>query len=638
MLRFEQFAFFVVVVVAVMASAQAQEFTALPLSDYVPSPEETAVSGEFSPINYDQLMAKPAGEVPVSSGTVASPGQVENVFESPARATFEFQTTESFSSVKRLHVAKANVSAQCGLLAVPLSRAAQYLSASSEFPTTLQGVPQDFMPWWNQVANREIQSNRPQVQVSLDSLIQSALRNSPNIQVAATEPHIKQASVFEESAQFDWQSFLETRYDDSNDPVGNTLTTGDNSSRFKQQELFGRGGIRRNTEVGGEIELAQRLGYLDNNSRFLIPPNQGSSRLELNYRHPLFRGSGRTVNESLIVLADIDYRSASDGFLDKLQSHLADVTEIYWELVRARSEYRQREKLLGSAEAVLANLEGRAAVDALDRQIYRARAAVAKRRSEIVRSVTSIKNAESRLKLLVNDPQMLSNPNVEFVPVDTHRQEPIHIELSDVVSTALLHRPDISKAIRDVSAANVRLGVSKNDLLPKLDFLVGSYVAGLDGESDVFNSWVNQFRDGRPGFNVGFDFELPIGNRAARARQQRRQWEMNRSLQQFRTVVESGITEVEIAAREVETAQQEISGRYHAMVAAANETGYLVDRWRTLPEVDDSVTLLLENLLDSQERQADEEAAFARAQFDYAVAMVRLKQAMGTLFQVHPQQ
>jgi outer membrane protein TolC len=134
---------------------------------------------------------------------------------------------------------------------------------------------------------------------------------------------------------------------------------------------------------------------------------------------------------------------------------------------------------------------------------------------------------------------------------------------------------------------------------------------------------------------VGFDFELPIGNRAARARQQRRQWEVNRSLQQFRAVVESGITEVEIAAREVQTAQQEISGQYRAMVAAASETDYLVDRWQTLPEADDSVTLLLENLLDSQERQADAEAAFARAQFDFAVAMVRLKQAMGTLFQVH---
>jgi len=338
------------------------------------------------------------------------------------------------------------------------------------------------------------------------------------------------------------------------------------------------------------------------------------------------------------VLADIDFRSASDDFLGELQSHLAKVTEMYWELVRSRAEYRQREKLLRSAEIVLENLNGRVKVDALHRQVYRAKAAVAKRRAEIARSITSIKNAESKLKLLVNDPSLKNGSHVEFIPMDTHDYQSVHIELSDVVSTALLHRPDISKAIRDVSAANVRLGVARNDVLPKLDLLVGSYVAGLDGDSDVFTAWSSQFKTGRPGFNVGFEFELPFGNRAAQARQQQRQWEANRALHQFRAIVEMGITDVEIAAREVKTANQEVNGRYHAMVAAANETDFLIDRWQTLPGIDDSVTLLLEDLLDSQERQADEEAAFARAQFDFAVATVKLKQAMGTLFQVTPSQ
>ena len=141
--------------------------------------------------------------------------------------------------------------------------------------------------------------------------------------------------------------------------------------------------------------------------------------------------------------------------------------------------------------------------------------------------------------------------------------------------------------------------------------LVGTYVAGLDGDFDALNSWVNQFKDGRPGFNVGFEFEIPIGNRAAIARQERRQWEVNRAMHQFRAVVETGLTEVELAVREVQTAHKEMEGRYFAMTAAANETNFLADRWRTLPEIDDSVTLLLEDLLSSQERLADEEAALS---------------------------
>lgn len=500
---------------------------------------------------------------------------------------------------------------------------------------TMPQLPAEFQPWWSNATLSPLGIKSQPISVSLDILIQRALANSPHIQVAATAPHIRRAALLEESSQFDWVSFLESRYDDQNDPIGNSLTTGDNSNRFTQQEWSSRSGLRRRNSEGGEFEISQRFGTFDNNSSFLVPQNQGNSRLELNYRQPILRGRGRAVNESLIVLANIDFRSASDELLGQIQSHLADLTEAYWELVRARSELLQRNKLLVDAEKILNRLEGRTEVDSLDRQVFRARAAVAKRKAEIARSVTSVKNAESRIRLLVNDSEIINASGIELVPADLPTLQYMPIQLSDAISTALSNRPDISQAIRNVKATSIQLGVARNDVLPKLDFLVGSYVAGLDGDRDFVNAWVNQFRDGRPGFNLGFDFEIPIGNRAALARQERRQWEANRSLHQFRAVVETGLTEVEVAVREVKTAHLEMLGRYHAMVASENETSFLLDRWQTLPNIDDSATLLLEDLLDSQERRADEEAAFSKAQFDYAVAVVRLKQSVGTLFRVN---
>ena len=41
------------------------------------------------------------------------------------------------------------------------------------------------------------------------------------------------------------------------------------------------------------------------------------------------------------------------------------------------------------------------------------------------------------------------------------------------------------------------------------------------------------------------------------------------------------------------------------MVAVTDEADYLFDRWKALPGADDSAMLLLENLLDAQERVAD---------------------------------
>jgi hypothetical protein len=106
---------------------------------------------------------------------------------------------------------------------------------------------------------------------------------------------------------------------------------------------------------------------------------------------------------------------------------------------------------------------------------------------------------------------------------------------------------------------------------------------------------------------------------------------MQRAFSQFRLTVEEALTDVELAVREVRTNYREMVATYFAMVAVSDEASYLSDRWKTLPGVDDSAMLLLEDLLDAQERIAVEEAAMVRAQVRYALSIVRLKQEMGTL-------
>ena len=503
-------------------------------------------------------------------------------------------------------------------------------------PTATVDNTVQYSTWWDELMQQAAGLAQTPAQIHVDALIQSALTHSPHVQVAATLPHIKRTFIAEEDAAFDWTAFLENRFDDLNDPIGNTLTTGNNDDRFKQREWYNESGLRRRNREGGQFEITQRYGLLRNNSRFLVPPNQGNSRLELNYTQPLLNGRGRFVNQSLTMLAQIDYGSASDEFVVQLQDHLLLVTEAYWELYRARANYFQRKRLLESAEAILANLSGRADVDALDRQVLRAKAAVANRKSEIARAMTSIRNAESQLRLLVNDPSMLNSSCMEFLPGDVPMTGSMEMPINEAIRTALTYRPDISQAIRDLRASTVRIGVARNDLLPQLDMFIGTYVAGLNGNSDVFNAVVNQFSDGRPGYNFGLQFEMPLGMRAANARHSRRKWEYTRAISKFRAVAETAMTEVELAIREVSTTHQEMAARFEAMGASSNETEYLVDRWQTLPNVDDSATLLLEDLLDSQSRLADEEAAFVQAQVNYAVSLVKVRQVLGTLMQVHP--
>ncbi len=505
--------------------------------------------------------------------------------------------------------------------------------AVSPSRTPLDQLPDGCRLWWDQSV-REPTSRT--LHVSIEQLIQGALRYSSYVQVVATEPHIRRTAVVEERAAFDWRGFLETTYNDVNEPVGNILTTGTNENRFKDRTWSANVGVRRDNYLGGNIELSQQIGRQGNNSRYLLPNPQATTQLELQYTQPLLNGAGRAYNESRIVLAEIDSKMSSDVLFGDLESHLIKVTEAYWELYRSRAEYLQRLKLLRSAEVTLSIVADREKVDAVRRQVLRARAAVATRRSEIIRAHTSIHNAESQLRLLVNDPVLVQAGDQEFAPADAPLMVEFPLAMGESLYSALQHRPDVSQAIRTVRAASVRLGVAQKDILPKLDFVVSAYVSGLASHADIGRSLTNQLDEGRPSLAVGFVFDTPFYRRAAHAQEQRRQWEMCRAFSKFRLTVEEALTNVEIAVREVRTSYREMVAKYYGMTAVTDEANYLSDRWKMLPGADDSAMLLLENLLDAQERVADEEAAMVRSQVRYALAIIRLKQEMGTLLMVRP--
>jgi len=116
---------------------------------------------------------------------------------------------------------------------------------------------------------------------------------------------------------------------------------------------------------------------------------------------------------------------------------------------------------------------------------------------------------------------------------------------------------------------------------------------------------------------------------------QRNQWELNRTVYEFQQTTESAITTVEIAVRETQTAFAEMTANRQSLLAAMREVSYLQQRWQWLPDPNESAVLLIEDLLDAQERVAEEEQAVTRAQVAYALSWITLRKAMGVLLQVH---
>lgn len=571
--------------------------------------------------------------VPVS----AAPASAASVSPAPVAANQAWRQDLTFDLAERSNVpAPISQGPYRNQLAPYRSRVASEAAVHQDLPWVTDAASnQSKLPmWWDPMISHPLNLGQNPVPVDAATLAQASLLTSPYVRGLLAEPQIRCHDLVIADSQFDSTSFVDAKFTGTNEPIGSTLTTGDDSTRFRDDLLASSIGVRKLNRGGSNVELVQRGGFQSNNSTFLIPNSQGTSRLELNFTQPLMRDRGRAVNQTRVVLASIDVQLARSEVRESVEDHLIDVTRAYWELYQARAEYLQRQRLVQAAQTLHALLQSRGELDSQPRQILRAEVALTRRKSELIRVQTRIANSQSRLRLLTGNAAVVRGAHLELLPQDFPMCQPVSLSTREATLTALDRRPDIAQSLRKIQAVSARVGAARNQVLPRLDLILSGYVAGLEGSSDTFGAIGNQFTDGGPGFAAGIVFERPVGNRANEARLQRSRWELTRSVYEFQQTTETAITSVEIAVRETHAAYAELVARKRSVMAASAEVEYLYDRWRWLPDPNESAVLLIEDLLDAQERTAEEERAVATAQVAYAMSWIELRKAMGVLLQV----
>ena len=487
-------------------------------------------------------------------------------------------------------------------------------------------------PWWQDELETSTRQGATVMPISLESLLVRALEHSSQIKVYSDLPLIRETAIREAEAAFDTSGFLESRWDDTNDPVGNTLTTG-GDARYKNNQFSGGAGLRQRTLVGGKLELSQRIGWQDTNSTYFVPDQQGTAKLALSYTQPLMRGRGKVYNESLIVLAQIDTDVSEDEFSRQLQAHLLEVARGYWSLYLERALYVQKQRSLARAEDVLKQLSARAEIDAVTSQIQRAEAEVATRQSEFIRAGMAVQNAEDRIRALVNDTSLGEDGQVELVPTDLPTDYLQMVGMEESMATAIQLRPEVAQAIKQMSAGCVRLEMSKNELMPVLNLVTETYMSELQNSGSIGDALTDQLHKGSPGYSIGLQYEVPLGNRAARTRHDRRTMERRQLHNQYETTLKTLNLEVEVAVREIKTSHAEMLALRRSMLASQSQLNYLEQRWRLLPGDGTNAPLMLDNLLTAQERLVRSESAYTQAWVTYNLSLINHKRATGELLQ-----
>lgn len=484
--------------------------------------------------------------------------------------------------------------------------------------------------WWESLLMQPLRKDAVPLGLDVERLWKQTLQHSEQILAIRESPLIEAENIVQAQAEFDPVSFMQTKFKDVNDPVGNRLTTG-GPPRFRDRDWDFAAGARKKTTSGGQVDITQNIGFENSNSVFFTPQNQGTGRLVATYRQPLLRGAGWCYNQSFIVLAEVNTRTAEDQFTRQLHEQLVLVTKGYWQLYYQRAWLLQQRRHLGRVEEVLASLEARREIDTIESQVIRARAALASRRANLARAEAAVRDAEARLRAMVNAPEMLTHRSAEMIPLQLPHRELVGINESESMKLALKRRPELDAAIKKMDAARVKLAMSENELLPSLSVLVDTYVAGLEGNSRIDQALANQFRTGGPGYSAGLFYEMPWGNRAAQAKNRQQTRELTQAAHQFRSALENLATEVEVAVREIATSHQEYLSKRESVAATNAEVIYLQNRWSNLAGDDRSASLLLEDILQAQDRLVDEERTLAQALVNYNIAMTEWRRVTGNM-------
>jgi outer membrane protein TolC len=491
-------------------------------------------------------------------------------------------------------------------------------------------LPENWAPWWQAEIDGQVNAKVAGMNTDITSLFTRALNHSSQIKVFGDLPLIRETTIQEAQGPFDYTIFAEGRLTDLNEPVGDDLKTG-GPLRYEESSKNLEYGIRKKFITGTDIQLSQNVGDLDTNSVYFNPKDQARTGTALTIRQPLLKAFGIDYNETQINLANIDSLVAQDELRRQVESHLLEISRAYWALYMERSLMAQKSRLCVKTLEIFDKMKQRAHLDVPPSLLARAKSQVHGHELAAMQAEYAVLNAQSRIRALVNDPEMFKATGLEMVTTQLPVTALYTIPYDTVLQTALNNRPEVAQSLRHIQSAALRLDQSRNELLPSLDLFFQVYVKGLDGDYQYGQAYDNQFNEGDPSYIGGLRLEYLLGSNGPQARNLRKKIEIRQLLRQLDTTVENVLLEAEVSYRELVKNYRSMVQSYQIMQADGEEMRELLDRVDYLLAQGEPYGDMLYRVMDASERLAESEERYAKNELTYNYSTYNLHRAMGIL-------
>jgi outer membrane protein TolC len=316
-------------------------------------------------------------------------------------------------------------------------------------------------------------------------------------------------------------------------PQTNTVVTGANS--LISNIGIANVGIAQGFSTGTQVSLAfdnnhQSVNSLRNNYN----PFTGSS-LGLTVTQPLLRGFGPSLNRRFIHIANNNQKITNLLFEQQLIASVYGVTRLYTDLVALYEDVKVKEEALALAQKLLDDTKAQVEEGTLARvEMTRANASVFSSRQELINSRGLLEEQEAIFKTVLTktgnqDPEVRAARIIPTDSLNIPEKEDIR-PMQDLLSAAMLQRPDLRQAGLQIANSEIGLKGSRNAVRPEVDLVgvaqnnglagtLNPLVPGADASlSGGYGTALDQiFTRKFPTYGIGLQVTLPIRNRIAEA-------------------------------------------------------------------------------------------------------------------------
>jgi outer membrane protein len=231
------------------------------------------------------------------------------------------------------------------------------------------------------------------------------------------------------------------------------------------------------------------------------------SNFEVRVSQPILRGFGREYNSSGIKRAEFVYRTASRAFYKNMNSTVLRAIELLYEvakqeeIVKLNRESHERLQKFWRATTIKERI---GLADALD--VYRAETELKQAEDSFNQAKESLQDTKDSLRDILPISQ-----NTKFIVKVSFELSDEEWNLDEAIETALQNRIEIDQGLDQLEESRRLARLSKNDLLPDLNFVVDYSNLGYGEE---FTGSFGSRRESRwgIGFTTSTDFNCVSEN------------------------------------------------------------------------------------------------------------------------------